>query len=101
MKLALIAILVSILVADTSAQVAVKLLPGGPAPLWLRLAKQVDGSSSPLTTPPPLFSFVGQPTTYTYTQGKLPLFCALEDRIWRRTGLPMQFRLIEQPLGSW
>ncbi len=38
-------------------------------------------------------------TVYSYNQGKLPLFCALEDRIWRRVGLGMQFRLIDRPLG--
>ncbi len=39
------------------------------------------------------------PAVYSYRQGKLPLFCALEDRIWRSTGIGMQFRLIDRPYG--
>ncbi len=38
---------------------------------------------------------------YAYNQGKLPFFCAFEDRIWRRTGLPVQFRIAERPIGTW
>lgn len=41
------------------------------------------------------------PERYNYSQGKLPMFCALEDRIWRRVGLGMQFRLIDKPIGNW
>jgi hypothetical protein len=40
------------------------------------------------------------PQVYTYRQSKLPIFCAIEDRIWRRTGLDMQFRITERPMGS-
>lgn len=32
------------------------------------------------------------PQGYSYQQGKLPVFCAIEDRIWRRTGLDMRFK---------
>ncbi len=40
------------------------------------------------------------PHVYSYQQGKLPMFCAIEDRIWRRIGLDMQFRITERPMGS-
>jgi len=101
MKLALTVTIIVLLAATSSAQVAVKLLPTGPAPLWMRVAQKVDSDSVPVAVPPPLVSFVNQPPTYAYSQGKLPLFCAFEDRIWRRTGVPMQFRLMEQPINSW
>lgn len=57
----------------------------------------------PISVPfnPPLVSIKYEvPQTYTYHQGKLPVFCALEDRIWRRTNLGMQFRLTDKPMGN-
>lgn len=33
--------------------------------------------------------------TYLYQQGKLPMFCAMEDRFWRKVGIGFQFRLAD------
>lgn len=49
----------------------------------------------------PIISITTLPLqVYSYQQGKLPVFCAIEDRIWRRTGLDMRFRITERPMGS-
>lgn len=32
-------------------------------------------------------------------QAKLPFFCSLEDRFWRKVGFGYTFRLQERPLG--
>jgi hypothetical protein len=49
----------------------------------------------------PVVSITTAPAqVYSYQQGKLPVFCAIEDRIWRRTGLDMRFRITERPMGS-
>ena len=101
MKLLLTGIIVIVLATASGAQVAVKLLPKVPAPLWQRVDPNVDRGNTPAALPQALVSFVNQPPIYAFTQGKLPLFCALEDRIWRRTGVPIQFRLMEQPINSW
>lgn len=61
----------------------------------------INNIAKPLTAaaPIPYKPAKNMPAAYSYTQGKLPMFCALEDLIWRRTGLGMQFRLIDRPLG--